>query len=61
MVGVLDGVYLLAVVAMAIAGIGLLARTVADNSESEKSQWLEWASFSVVAVFLLALAIEFLA
>lgn len=60
MVGVVDTVYLAAVVAVAIVGIGFLARLVASDSTNETSRWFEWASFGVVAVFLLAMAVELL-
>jgi len=60
MAGILNSVYLVLAVGIAIVGLGAVIKLVSDSNE-DGPRWLELSSVVVAAVFLLALGLEMLA
>ncbi|GGO00572.1 MULTISPECIES: hypothetical protein [Haloarcula] len=60
MAGILDAIYLVLAVGVAVVGLGALAKVVSDTEETG-SRWLQVSAMLVALVFLLALGVEFLA
>jgi TRAP-type mannitol/chloroaromatic compound transport system permease small subunit len=59
MAGILNSVYLVLAVGIAVVGLGAVIKLVSDSNGN--SRWLELSSVVVAAVFLLALGLEMLA
>ncbi|MFB6120610.1 MAG: hypothetical protein ABEJ68_05775 [Halobacteriaceae archaeon] len=57
MAGALDTVYVVAAVALAVVGVVYVAQQV--HGRGEEQPWFEWGTLAVGAVFLLALAAQY--
>lgn len=60
MAGILNSVYLVLAVGIAVVGLGAVIKMVSDAGEGGP-RWLELSSIAVAAAFLLALGVEMLA
>ena len=57
MAGALDTAYVIVAVALAVVGVLYVAQTVRKSGEDKP--WFEWSTLGVGAVFLLALAAQY--
>lgn len=59
MAGILNAIYLILAVGVAIVGLGVLLQSVLQSDHGD-SRWLEMASVVVAILFVLVLGIEFI-
>lgn len=60
MAGILDAIYVILAVGMAVAGLAIVLQRVSNTADSG-SRWKESGAILVALLFLLALGVEFLA